>query len=102
MMSGEKRPAHDAFGPTTQLVAKRNKPDNETNAGTSVIKSSAQNGALVQSVRYWFFWARPQMLREIVSRANHDSRFPAPVGSMLPLWNLQVYWGYLCLLDNTS
>jgi len=51
MMSGEKRPAQAAFGSTNQLVVKRNKADADLNPGTAVVKgSSAQNGALIQSV----------------------------------------------------
>jgi Prp8 binding protein len=49
-MSGEKRPAPEAFGTSHQLVVKRNKADAELNAGTALVKGSSQNGALVQSV----------------------------------------------------
>lgn len=49
-MSGEKRPAPAAFGSSHDLVIKRNKAD-AINAGTALVKGSAQNGALVQSVR---------------------------------------------------
>lgn len=48
-MSGEKRPAPAAFGSSHELVVKRNKAD-AANAGTALVKGSAQNGALVQSV----------------------------------------------------
>lgn len=51
MMSGEKRPAQAAFGSSNQLVVKRKKSDNELNPSTSVVKSSAQNGSLIQAVR---------------------------------------------------
>lgn len=51
MMSGEKRPAQAAFGSSNQLVVKRKKSDNELNPGTSVVKSSTQNGSLIQAVR---------------------------------------------------
>ncbi|RHZ53364.1 uncharacterized protein CDV56_100679 [Aspergillus thermomutatus] len=50
MMSGEKRPAQEAFGSSNQLVVKRKKSDGDINAGTAVVKSSAQNGALVQAI----------------------------------------------------
>lgn len=50
MMSGEKRPAQQAFGSTSQVVVKRKKSDADLNADTSVVKSSGQNGALVQAV----------------------------------------------------
>lgn len=50
-MSGEKRPAPEAFGHSSQLVVKRKKSDADLNAGTAVVKSSSQNGALVQAVR---------------------------------------------------
>ncbi|KAJ5201550.1 U5 small nuclear ribonucleoprotein 40 kDa protein [Penicillium cinerascens] len=50
-MSGEKRPAQAAFGSANQLVVKRNKADADLNPGTAVVKgSSAQNGALIQSI----------------------------------------------------
>ena len=49
-MSGEKRPAPEAFGTSRQLVVKRNKADAELNPGTALVKGSSQNGALVQSV----------------------------------------------------
>lgn len=52
MMSGEKRPAQEAFGSSNQLVAKRKKSDDDLNAGNAVVKSSSQNGTLVQSVCY--------------------------------------------------
>lgn len=53
MMSGEKRPAQEAFGAGNQLVVKRKKSDADLNPGTAVVKgSSAQNGALVQAVCY--------------------------------------------------
>lgn len=48
MMSGEKRPAPEAFGTSQQLVVKRNKA--AENAGTELVKGSSQNGALIQSV----------------------------------------------------
>lgn len=51
MMSGEKRPAQQAFGAGNQLVVKRKKSDADLNTGTAVVRSSsAQNGALVQTV----------------------------------------------------
>lgn len=56
-MSGEKRPAQAAFGSANQLVVKRNKPDAELNPGSAVVKGSSQNGALVQSV--CFFYVSP-------------------------------------------
>jgi Prp8 binding protein len=49
-MSGEKRPAPEAFGHTSQLVVKRKKSDADLNPGTAVMKSSSQNGALIQAV----------------------------------------------------
>jgi hypothetical protein len=49
-MSGEKRPAPEAFGTSHQLVVKRNKADAELNPATTLVKGSSQNGALVQSV----------------------------------------------------
>jgi Prp8 binding protein len=50
-MSGEKRPAQAAFGSANQLVVKRNKAEADPNSGTALVKgSSAQNGALIQSV----------------------------------------------------
>ena len=48
-MSGEKRPAPEAFGSSHELVVKRNKAD-AVNGGTALVKGSAQNGALIQSV----------------------------------------------------
>lgn len=50
-MSGEKRPAADAFG-STQLV-KRAKPDANSNGSSAVtvVNGSTQNGALIQAVR---------------------------------------------------
>lgn len=50
IMSGEKRPAPEAFGHSSQLVVKRKKSDADLNPGTAVAKSSSQNGALIQSV----------------------------------------------------
>lgn len=52
MMSGEKRPAQEAFGSSNQLIAKRKKSDTDLNAGNAVVKSSSQNGTLIQSVCY--------------------------------------------------
>lgn len=49
-MSGEKRPAQAAFGSSNQLVVKRKKSDGDINAGTAVVKTSSQNGTLVQAV----------------------------------------------------
>lgn len=49
-MSGEKRPAQEAFGSSNQLVAKRKKSDGDLNAGNAVVKSASQNGTLVQAV----------------------------------------------------
>lgn len=50
-MSGEKRPAQEAFGSSNQLVVKRKKSDADLNSGTAIVKStSSQNGAVVQSV----------------------------------------------------
>lgn len=49
-MSGEKRPAQAAFGSSNQLVVKRKRSDGDINAGTAVVKSSSQNGTLVQAV----------------------------------------------------
>ncbi|KAL4954926.1 WD40-repeat-containing domain protein [Aspergillus filifer] len=49
-MSGEKRPAQAAFGSSSQLVVKRKKSDAGLNDGTALVKSSAQDGALVQAV----------------------------------------------------
>lgn len=60
-MSGEKRPAQEAFGSSSQLVVKRNKPDAE-NPGTAVVKGSSQNGALVQAVCYQRLSALPRDL----------------------------------------
>ena len=75
---------------------KRKKSDADLNAGTSVVKSSAQNGALVQAVCPWSPDAHPERFtKKKVSLVNHSSRFPAPVGSMLRLWNLQVWSGLL-------
>ena len=50
-MSGEKRPAQEAFGSSSQLVVKRKKSDADLNPGTAVVKGSSQAGALIQSVR---------------------------------------------------
>lgn len=50
-MSGEKRPAQEAFGSSNQLIAKRKRSDGDVNAGNAVVKSASQNGTLVQSVR---------------------------------------------------
>ncbi|KAJ9210521.1 hypothetical protein DTO166G4_7906 [Paecilomyces variotii] len=47
-MSGDKRPAQEGFGSTTQLV-KRQKPET-TNTSSAVVTSSSQNGTLVQAV----------------------------------------------------
>ncbi|PLN77721.1 putative U5 snRNP complex subunit [Aspergillus taichungensis] len=49
-MSGEKRPAQEAFGSANQLVVKRKKSDGDLNTGSAVVKGSSQNGALIQSV----------------------------------------------------
>ncbi|GAB1205663.1 hypothetical protein APSETT445_004341 [Aspergillus pseudonomiae] len=49
-MSGEKRPAQEAFGSSSQLVVKRKKSDAGLDNGTAVVKSSSQNGTLVQAV----------------------------------------------------
>ncbi|RMJ22343.1 hypothetical protein PHISP_06790 [Aspergillus sp. HF37] len=51
-MSGEKRPAQEAFGASSQLVAKRKKSDDNINSGSAVVKRPGQNGTLVQSVCY--------------------------------------------------
>ncbi|KAL1981711.1 hypothetical protein VTN96DRAFT_2325 [Rasamsonia emersonii] len=48
-MSGEKRPAPDAFGSSNQLVVKRQKSDSNLNANAVTVRS-AQNGALVQAI----------------------------------------------------
>lgn len=50
VMSGEKRPAQAAFGSSNQLVVKRKRSDGDINAGTAVVKSSSQNGTLVQAI----------------------------------------------------
>lgn len=60
MMSGEKRPAQQAFGSTSQVVVKRKKSDADLNADTSVVKSSPQNGALVQAVCSYSPEAHPE------------------------------------------
>ena len=49
-MSREKRPANDAFG-SSQLV-KRAKPDATDSTALTVANGTAQNGALIQTVRY--------------------------------------------------
>ncbi|GAT19039.1 U5 snRNP complex subunit [Aspergillus luchuensis] len=49
-MSGEKRPAQEAFGSSNQLVVKRKKSDAGLNDSTAIVQSSSQNGALIQSV----------------------------------------------------
>lgn len=49
-MSGEKRPAQAAFGSSSQLVVKRKKSDADLNPGTTLVKGSSHNGALVQAV----------------------------------------------------
>jgi hypothetical protein len=51
IMSGEKRPAPDAFGSSSQLVVKRQKSDANLNSSTVVLRPG-QNGALVQAVGY--------------------------------------------------
>jgi hypothetical protein len=51
MMSGEKRPAPDAFGSSSQLVVKRQKSDANLNSSTVTLRPG-QNGALVQAVGY--------------------------------------------------
>ncbi|KAL1963230.1 hypothetical protein VTN77DRAFT_8555 [Rasamsonia byssochlamydoides] len=48
-MSGEKRPAPDAFGSSNQLVIKRQKSDGNLNSNALAVRS-AQNGALVQAI----------------------------------------------------
>ncbi|OJJ96131.1 hypothetical protein ASPACDRAFT_81368 [Aspergillus aculeatus ATCC 16872] len=50
MMSGEKRPAQEAFGSSNQLVVKRKKSDAGIDNSAAVVKGSSQNGALVQAV----------------------------------------------------
>lgn len=50
-MSGEKRPAQEAFGTSNLVVAKRKKSDGNVD-GTAIVKSSTQNGTLVQAVCY--------------------------------------------------
>lgn len=47
-MSGEKRPAQDAFG-SSQLVVKRQKSDASLNASAVTLRPG-QNGAVVQAV----------------------------------------------------
>ncbi|OOF91034.1 hypothetical protein ASPCADRAFT_211634 [Aspergillus carbonarius ITEM 5010] len=49
-MSGEKRPAQEAFGSSNQLVVKRKKSDAGLNDSTAIVQSSSQNGALIQAV----------------------------------------------------
>ncbi|KAJ6084493.1 hypothetical protein N7486_011293 [Penicillium sp. IBT 16267x] len=49
-MSGEKRPAQEAFGSSSQLVVKRKKSDADLNPGTAIVKGSSQNGALIQAI----------------------------------------------------
>lgn len=49
-MSGEKRPAQEAFGSSSQLVVKRKKSDADLNPGTAIVKGSSQSGALIQAV----------------------------------------------------
>lgn len=49
-MSGEKRPAQAAFGSSSQLVVKRKKSDAGLNDSAAVVKSSSQDGAIVQAV----------------------------------------------------
>ncbi|KAE8145193.1 WD40-repeat-containing domain protein [Aspergillus avenaceus] len=49
-MSGEKRPAQEAFGSTNQLVVKRKRSDAGLNSNAAVVKSSLQDGTLVQAV----------------------------------------------------
>lgn len=73
-MSGDKRPAQEGFGSTTQLV-KRQKPET-TNTSSAVVTSSSQNGTLVQAVSdctgwkiratsQWlqFWWAKDALTR---------------------------------------
>ncbi|KAL4991753.1 WD40-repeat-containing domain protein [Aspergillus falconensis] len=49
-MSGEKRPAQAAFGSSSQLVVKRKKSDGGLNDSAALVKSSGQDGTLVQAV----------------------------------------------------
>ncbi|KAL4972723.1 WD40-repeat-containing domain protein [Aspergillus desertorum] len=49
-MSGEKRPAQAAFGFSSQSVVKRKKSDGGLNESAAVVKSSGQDGTLVQIV----------------------------------------------------
>jgi hypothetical protein len=58
MMSGEKRPAPDAFGSSSQLVVKRQKSDSNLNANAVAVRG-AQNGTLVQAVCDFFTFVIP-------------------------------------------
>jgi Prp8 binding protein len=85
-MSGEKRPAPEAFGTSHQLVVKRNKADAELNAGTALVKGSSQNGALVQSVcaivtlEAWGIWKKQS--------ANPSLQVPRTSGLDAPIMEL--------------
>ena len=79
-MSGEKRPAQEAFGSSSLLVAKRKKSD--ADGGTAVVKSSGQNGTLIQQVK-----ASSRRVNVYLPIANIYSRSPEQVDWMLPLWN---------------
>lgn len=49
-MSAEKRPAADSFG-TNQLVKRQRSDANINGSSVAVVNESAQNGAIIQSVR---------------------------------------------------
>jgi hypothetical protein len=54
-MSGEKRPAPEGFGSSSQLVVKRQKSGSDLNA-TSIALRPGQTDALVKSVRGLFIF----------------------------------------------
>lgn len=98
-MSGEKRPAPDAFGSSNQLVVKRQKSDSNLNSNAVTVRS-AQNGALVQAVSRMPFSASDILLlyppcpsSQHFTDGDYLCRFPVPVDLRPRSWSSQVSFG---------
>jgi hypothetical protein len=75
MMSGDKRPASDAFGSSSQLVVKRQKSDSNLNANAVAVQGG-QNGTIIQAVRGFFTYGillvvhRPESPKRVKAGTN--------------------------------
>jgi Prp8 binding protein len=95
MMPAPKRTASDSFSSSQQLVVKRQKSDANLSSGSAVavVGNNAQNGALVQSVRYLLprrNAASPAELKDEDRLMEEMVRSCEPAGCKLRSWNSQV------------